>query len=638
MKKQLLFLFFALFSGLSVFASHIIGGEMIYEFLSADPVAHTKKFRITLRLFRDEHCGNCATMPTDVFIGIFSNDTKQQYPGAGRYFDVIKKEEGEVSIVQPLCILNAPDLDYHVAIYTFEVDLPDNQNGYTASYQTCCRVAPMQNAENDPDRGRGTGSTYACFIPGTAQLGATGINNSPQFINTISTLCASKKFFLNFSATDADGDVLKYSFSYAYNGGKTTDPRNVNPAPPPYGSVRYINNYGPAAPLGTAAFLDPNTGIISGIAPPQGDYIVSVDIAEYRAGIQIGIHRKDFIVNVSTCDVAGAALKPIYAACDGFGYTFENLNNSPLNKTFLWEFGDGTTSSEPTPTHQFSDTGVYKIRLVVNEDGECGESAESEIHVFPGFFPAFTFSECENNPTKFKDLTETRYGVVDSWSWYFGEEGNASDTSHAKNPVYTYPTTGNKLVSLVVTNSKGCIDTVDKEILVLGNAFAGNDTTVVVGQPLQFNASAGASYSWLPATDLSNGAIQNPIGIYSGNYDSIRYKVLIFNEPDCLDSAFVTVHIYKSAPKIFVPTAFTPNGDGKNDLFKPVAVGISKMEYLRVFNRWGQLVFSSKSDREGWDGKIKGKEQATGTFVWLVKGVDYLGKVFFAKGTVMLIR
>lgn len=637
--KKLLFLFLTLFSGLSVLASHIIGGEMVYELISADNAARTKTFRITLRLFRDEHCGNCALMPENVYIGIFNNDTKAQYPGNNRPFDVRKTSEDEVGIVQPTCILNAPDLDYHVATYILEtVVLPDNQNGYTASYQTCCRVAPIQNAENDPDGNRGTGSTYACFIPGTAQLGVTGINNSPQFINSISTLCQNRKFSLDFSAKDADGDTLKYKFSFAYNGGRTVDPQPVNPDPPAYGPVPYINGYTAENPLGTKATINPNTGIISGIAPPQGDYVICVEVTEFRAGKQIGIHRKDFIVNVSDCDLAGAALKPGYISCDGFSYTFENLNSSPLNKTFLWEFGDGNISKEPTPTHTFRDTGTYKIKLVVNEDGECGESATSEIRVYPGFFPEFSYSECENNPTKFKDLTKTQYGNVVSWAWHFGEEGDAADTSHARNPVYTYPAAGKKAVTFVVANSKGCVDTITREILVLGQASAGRDTVVVAGQPLQLGATEGKSFAWIPGTDLSNATIQNPVGLYAGNYDSIRYKVLIFNEPDCLDSAFITVKIFKTAPQIFVPTAFTPNRDGKNDIFKPVAAGISKIEYVRVFNRWGQLVFSSASDKTGWDGTIKGKEQPSGTFVWLVKGVDYLGKPFFAKGTVLLIR
>jgi gliding motility-associated-like protein len=114
--------------------------------------------------------------------------------------------------------------------------------------------------------------------------------------------------------------------------------------------------------------------------------------------------------------------------------------------------------------------------------------------------------------------------------------------------------------------------------------------------------------------------------------------VIVVDENNCTDSAFVTVKIFKTNPQVFVPSAFTPNNDGKNDVFRPIAVGILNIEYFRVFNRWGELVFSTTTNGKGWDGKIGGKEQASGTFVWVVKGVDYTGKSVFAKGTVTLIR
>ncbi len=86
------------------------------------------------------------------------------------------------------------------------------------------------------------------------------------------------------------------------------------------------------------------------------------------------------------------------------------------------------------------------------------------------------------------------------------------------------------------------------------NAFAGRDTAVVVGQPLQFLATGGVRYDWLPPTDLNNDAIPNPIGRYDGSYESIKYKVFVYNQQQCLDSAFVTVQVFKTAPQIFVPS------------------------------------------------------------------------------------
>src|SRR5688572_7396895 len=188
MKKSLL-LIFGLFFFLPVFASHIVGGEMIYEFISADAGNKTKKYRITLYLFRDENFTNCAAMPAKVFIGIFSNDNFSQFPSGGGYFDIKQNTEDQVPVRDaPECITNPPNLTYNSASYTFEIDLPDNNKGYTAAYQTCCRVAPLMNVYNQPGGGggSGTGSTYNCVSPGNDQLTATGRNNSPKFARNIS--------------------------------------------------------------------------------------------------------------------------------------------------------------------------------------------------------------------------------------------------------------------------------------------------------------------------------------------------------------------------------------------------------------------------------------------------------------------
>ena len=113
---------------------------------------------------------------------------------------------------------------------------------------------------------------------------------------------------------------------------------------------------------------------------------------------------------------------------------------------------------------------------------------------------------------------------------------------------------------------------------------------------------------------------------------------LVYNEAGCVDSASVRIKIYQSDPVVFVPTAFTPNGDGRNDILRPLAAGITTIEYFRIYNRWGQMVFSTSTNGKGWDGRIQGREQSTASFVWEVKATDYKGQPFVQKGTVTLIR
>jgi gliding motility-associated-like protein len=207
------------------------------------------------------------------------------------------------------------------------------------------------------------------------------------------------------------------------------------------------------------------------------------------------------------------------------------------------------------------------------------------------------------------------------------------------------PTTRPQMTTSYVLTSfdtRGCpkpgrdtvVITVNPEVF----AFAGRDTAIVVGQPLQLNATGGEAYTWSPPTGLSNTTINNPVGSYDGSIDSIRYTVNVKDAIGCSDEATMLVKVFKTAPRVFVPTAFTPNGDGKNDVVKPIAVGLTRIEYFRVYNRWGQLVFETTINGKGWDGKIKGMLQGSETFAWIVKGQDFTGKTVFEKGTVTLLR
>jgi gliding motility-associated-like protein len=98
------------------------------------------------------------------------------------------------------------------------------------------------------------------------------------------------------------------------------------------------------------------------------------------------------------------------------------------------------------------------------------------------------------------------------------------------------------------------------------------------------------------------------------------------------------VKVFKTPADIFMPTAFTPNGDGKNDKIFPICVGIQKLVFFRIYNRWGQLVFSTNEIGRGWDGMIGSAQSSTENFVYMVQGIDYMGKVISKKGNVVLVR
>jgi gliding motility-associated-like protein len=198
---------------------------------------------------------------------------------------------------------------------------------------------------------------------------------------------------------------------------------------------------------------------------------------------------------------------------------------------------------------------------------------------------------------------------------------------------------------LYAYDTRGCpkagTDTVFVNVEPPLNAFAGKDTTAVINQPLQLQATGGLNYSWSPPVGLSAIDIANPVARFSNSPAEgyYIYKVLVSDATGCLDSALVRVDVYSTMPEIYVPSAFTPNNDGTNDFFKLVAAGIQNIQLFQVYNRWGQMVYSSPvTHSTGWDGVYNGKAQPVGTYVWMVKAVDYLGHLLLRRGTVTLIR
>lgn len=154
------------------------------------------------------------------------------------------------------------------------------------------------------------------------------------------------------------------------------------------------------------------------------------------------------------------------------------------------------------------------------------------------------------------------------------------------------------------------------------------------------------NYAWTPTAGLSNpnavaGAgnlnIPNPVVTVGAIGQDVQYQVVASTIAGCLGEGYITVRIYKG-PDIYVPTGFSPNNDGKNDRFTPFPVGMKSYNYFRVFNRWGQLVFSTRQLNEGWDGRFGGVEQASGVYVWMIEGLTKDDRLVTKKGTVMLIR
>jgi gliding motility-associated-like protein len=544
MKRYLLFILFSLVF-LPVFAKHVTGGEIIYKYLGPGGAAGSKQYEITLRLFRDDNTIGGAALPASLAIAVYNNDNNQNISG---YINVAQASTETLPILAaPNCLTNAPNLTYSAGYYTFTFELPANTQGYTISYQTCCRIDGIENTGNS------VGATYVGEIPGNFTLPA-GFDNSARFQTGISIICYNKPFILDFSATDTDGDSLVYSMTAAYDGGAATSAAFNTPAGPPFASISYSAPYYAQFPMGLTSNINTATGIISGIAPATaGRYVVAVLVKSFRNGVFIADHRKDFIITVADCDFASSELKPVYTSCDiadNFTVQFQNLNNSPLNLTFYWDFGDGTTSTAQAPSHQYAAAGDYILKLVVNRGAECADSTTAIVKVYPGFFPKFDSIPpvCVNLPVNFNDATTANYGTVNYWHWDFGEPTATNDTSRIRNPVYTYSNIGIKNVSLIVGTSKGCIDTVYRDVQIVDkpDLKLTNDTLICIIDTLQLHAVTsftGGTIAWTPNFVIDDVTSFNPL--VSPDVPT-RYTAVYTYTPGCTATASTFVNVVSS--------------------------------------------------------------------------------------------
>ncbi|GGH78840.1 gliding motility-associated-like protein [Filimonas zeae] len=871
MKK--LFIFLLLLSAASpLLADHLKGGWISYEYLGPTTDGNGSRYSVTISQYL-----SCASqsrqIDEEVFLGIFDGGTGQLI--SQRTVTHTEMVWSDKKFFSP-CISSAPSVCYRIDKYTTVLDLANNASGYVLAVQRCCRIKDIVNVFNSSN----VGVTYTNTIPGLINGLPFRDNNSPVYAQKdTAVVCYNSPFTFDFSASDIDGDSLSYSFTDGIVGGSTGNngARPNPPSNPPYSSVTYDGGFTGTAPLGDNVVIDPITGIISGRAPSRtGDYVVAVVASEYRKGVLIGQTRKEIHVTVANCSVSGAVLNPEYISCNSFTNNFFNESTSTNITAYMWDFGVPNTttdvSTEPTPSFTYPDTGVYTVKLTVEAGAGCTDSAQTKVRVYPGFTPEFTVDgSCFQNNYNFRDVTWTRYGVVDSWRWNFGDLTVLSDTSHLQHPVYKYSAPGEVDVQFIVTNSKGCIDTLvkkvdifDKPLITLpfrdtlicsidtlqlraigtgsfswtpgyrilntntstplvfpadtttyivslndkgcintdsikvnvldfitvqlpadtticrtdsivlspvshglqytwtpvtglnnstvkypkaaplsnttyhvearlgkcgasGNTtvlvvpypevdglgdtsicfgstarisavttaashqwsplnsmlysntlspltgpsattlyyitvtdtlgcpkpvkdsilvtvyprvkpFAGNDTSVVVGQPLQLQATGGTSYVWSPAMALSNANIADPIATFSGELDTIHYTVRVYSAEGCYADDNITVKIFSTQPEIFVPTGFTPNADGRNDIVKPILAGMKQLDFFRIYNRWGQQMFFTREEGRGWDGKLNGADQPSGTYVYTVQAIDYTGKTVQSRGTIVLIR
>jgi gliding motility-associated-like protein len=190
-------------------------------------------------------------------------------------------------------------------------------------------------------------------------------------------------------------------------------------------------------------------------------------------------------------------------------------------------------------------------------------------------------------------------------------------------------------------SQSGCF-VIKPVVVTVSNISAGtikpaNPAAACNGETLVLTASAGVSYQWYKNDVIINGATKPTYTVTEAG----TYNVSINNNTCTGKTSTPIVVTFKDCPsdiEIFVPTAFTPNNNFANDNLQPYFLNVRELNYFKVYNRWGQLVFETNTIGKGWDGNIKGVKQPTETYTWILECTDTRGEKIKKSGKSLLIR
>ncbi len=331
--------------------------------------------------------------------------------------------------------------------------------------------------------------------------------------------------------------------------------------------------------------------------------------------------------------------------CDSLKFRFFNNSVAPpgkpfQNNSFIWEFDDGSpaqVAGTNSIVHEFPAPGTYNVKLVMTDTNYCNgpDSIPITMRIAPNVKAAFETDPdgCAPHLAIFNNTSD----AGQFFYWDFGDGGTSTEFA----PQYLYNSPGTYTIKLKVVDTMTCnkVDSTTFTINVHDGPTAGFTFSPVTPQentPVSFtNTSFNAQRYFWEFGDGDTSVAVNPSHQYRKTQD-FNVCLMAFNQYGCSDTTCQFVSALVS-PLIAVPSAFSPNGDGVNDRVYVRGFGIAKMMF-RIYNRWGQLVFQSANEYDGWDGKYKGVLQPMDAYAYTLEVEFTDGTKATKKGDITLLR
>lgn len=312
-------------------------------------------------------------------------------------------------------------------------------------------------------------------------------------------------------------------------------------------------------------------------------------------------------------------------------------------RTRTWTFGDGTTSNETNPIYRFRQPGAYLVRLTTTTVAGCTSFMQDSVLIYRTPSPVILGEDftCVNDILPLEASLIVPDTAI-TWKWNLGGGGNPPAGPQAS---AVWPQPGTYQVQLEASNKLGCKNDTTKSILVPAPPVINvtNEPVIPVGSGINLPVTYGpevVSYLWTPAANLSCTDCPSP---YANPRFTTKYNVLATDQYGCTTNRDITVTVTCNDKNYFVPNTFSPNGDGHNDVFYPRGSSITRISSLKIFNRWGELIyqrrdFSANDASAGWNGLYKGKPANQDVYIYIIEFICENAAIVPIRGDVMLMR
>lgn len=312
-----------------------------------------------------------------------------------------------------------------------------------------------------------------------------------------------------------------------------------------------------------------------------------------------------------------------------------NVGNNRI-QNYIWTYGDGITETSSSPLiHVYQKQGIYNLKLFVSNE-LCKDSLTKTLNTRHPLHADFSINKdsfCQEEMALFTNLSidTVRNGIQPTFAWYFGDGSG----SKVKNPTYTYgySDTGNFTVMMIVQDFVPCYDTAYKIVEVfskpkqydMDSFFCNPNTTFPIGMEARY----ADTYLWSTGAKTPT-IIPDTAGIYTVTTSNLCGS----------DVSSVKVELYNCNKCLFVPSAFTPNNDGLNDVFHVRQLCQIRHYGIKILNRFGQIVYRSYYINEGWDGTFNSTPADLGTYFYEINYTPDYPNAYevFMKGDITLIR